>query len=234
MNKQKPVYLMAGGRSSRGKGIDPIMEAVFEEIGKKLPAIAYVGAASDDDKSFFKYIGDLLKKAGAGDVIHAITVPPKADIQKAREVLGSADAIFISGGDVERGMEVLEQKNLSGFLEELYRQGKLFIGTSAGSIMLAKEWVRWRDPDDDSSAELFPCLGFAEVICDTHAESDGWEELQAALKLEKENTRGYGIGTGSCLKVYPEGKVEAVGSAVDRYIHHPGKVEKLADLLPFA
>jgi len=51
--------------------------------------------------------------------------------------------------------------------------------------MLSKEWIRWRDPDDDATAEFFPCLGIAPLICDTHGEQDGWEELQALFKTGK-------------------------------------------------
>jgi peptidase E len=233
VNTPKPVFLMSGGRSSRqGKKADTIMPAILKEIGRKAPAIGYVGAASDDDKSFFKFMAAEFLKGGAAEVVHALIVPSKADLAKTRDMLTKVDAVFISGGDVERGMQILEEKNLTGFLKELYSQGKLFFGASAGSIMLAREWVRWRDPDDDSSAELFPCLGFAPVICDTHAESDGWEELQAALGLEKNNTRGYGIATGSCLKVNTDGTVEALGDPVNLYLKQAGKVDKQADILP--
>ena len=79
----------------------------------------------------------------------------------------------------------MQEKNITDFLVGLYKQGKPFFGISAGSIMLAQEWIRWRDPEDDTTAEIFPCLGIAPVICDTHGEEDGWEELQALIALEK-------------------------------------------------
>jgi peptidase E len=232
-NTIKPVFLMSGGRSSRqGKKADTAMQAVIEAIGRKAPSIGYVGAASDDDKSFFKFIAAEFLKAGASEVVHALIAPAKADLVKTRSILEKADAVFISGGDVERGMQVLEEKNMGGFLKDLYRQGKLFFGASAGSIMLARKWVRWTDPENDASAELFPCLGFAGVICDTHSESDGWEELQAALSLEKEKTAGYGIATGACLKVGPGGVLEAFGAPVNVYLKQAGKVVKQPDILP--
>jgi peptidase E len=233
MNSQKPVFLMAGGRSSRqGKKKDTIMPALFEEIGRASPSIGYIGVASDDDREFYKFIAADFIKAGASEVSHALMVPPKADLAKARELLKKVDAVFISGGDVERGMQVLEEKNMIGFLRELYLQGKMFFGASAGSIMLAREWVRWRDPNDDASVELFPCLGFAPVICDTHAESDDWEELRTALSLKKDITPGYGIATGSCLKVSGESRVEALGGPVSMYIQEAGNVNQKADILP--
>ena len=136
--------------------------------------------------------------------------PPGADLKKARNILESADIVFISGGDVEAGMEILQEKNMIDFLTGLYRQGKPFFGISAGALMLAAKWVRWRDPDDDDSAELFDCLGFAPVICDAHDEQAGWEELQAALMLEKEGVKGYGLAAGSAIKVTHDGKVETI------------------------
>jgi peptidase E len=233
VNKIKPVFLMSGGRSSRqGKKVDTAMRAILEATACKAPSIGYVGAASDDDRSFFKLIAAELIKAGASEVVHALIAPAKADLVKARSILEKADAVFISGGDVERGMQVLEEKNMGGFLKDLHQQGKLFFGASAGSIMLAREWVRWQDPEDDASAELFPCLGFAGVICDTHSESDGWEELQAALSLEKSTTTGYGITTGACLKVDPTGTLEAFGEPVNVFQNQAGKVLKQPDILP--
>ena len=130
------------------------------------------------------------------------------------------------------GMQILAEKNLVVFLQGLYKQGKLFFGASAGSIMLAGEWVRWRDPHDDSTAELFPCLGLTPIICDTHAEDDDWTELKTALKLRRNNAQGYGIPAGACLKVYPDGRVEALAGAVVRYALLNGKIECHGNFLP--
>ena len=230
--KIKPVFLLAGGRHSRSNKPDPLLQAVFREYGIASPAVAYSGTASGDDRSFFSFIAGSFVAAGADKVTHAVIAPDGADLKKAQKILESADIIFISGGDVEAGMEVLEGKNMIDFLTGLYRQGKPFFGISAGAIMLADRWVRWPDPDDSNSAELFPCLGYAHIICDTHDEQGGWEELQAALMLEKEGVKGYGLASGSAVKVTPDGQVEAIGGTVHRYIRRAGGVDRIDDLLP--
>jgi len=232
MNDQKPLYLLSGGRGGSNKSTNQILHEVFREIGKVSPNIAYVGAASDDNRIFYQFIAGMIKKTGSCKVNRVLICSPKADLSKAKGALESADAIFISGGDVEMGMRVLEEKNLTGFLRDLSKQGKIFFGASAGSIMLAGEWVRWKDPDDDSTAELFPCLGLAPIICDTHAEDDYWAELKMALKLSGDNAQGYGIPAEACLKVYPDGRVGALGGAITRYVRHSGQVEQQANLLP--
>lgn len=234
MNNRKPLYLLSGGRGGDDKSTKLILQVIFREIVKRSPNIAYVGAASDDNRMFYQFIADMMKQVAACKVNRVVICSPKADISKAKGTLESADAIFVSGGDVEMGMRVLQEKNLTGTLQGLYNQGKLFFGASAGSIMLAGEWVRWKDPDDDSTAELFPCLGLASIICDTHAEDDDWAELKMALKLSKDDAQGYGIPAEACLKVYPDGKLESLGGTVTRYVQHSGQVERQTNLLPIS
>ena len=150
----------------------------------------------------------------------------------ARKILEQADIVFVSGGDVDLGMNVLKEKGMMDFLSGQHEGGKLFFGLSAGSIMLAHEWVRWPDPDDASSAELFPCLDFAPVICDCHDEEGDWEELKAALVLEKDGTEGYGLGAGSGIRVFPDGQIEALASPVYHFRKNGGKIARLDDLKP--
>lgn len=232
MNIKKPVYLLAGGRSTSHEMFAYLIQSVFRESGAVSPTIAYVGTANDDDESFFNRMAGIFREVGAYKVTHAMISPRRANLKKAQDILKSAEIVFISGGDVERGMQILKEKNMTDFLFELYEQGKLIFGSSAGSVMLAKEWVRWRDPDDDSTAELFPCLGFAPLICDTHDELDGWQELKTVLRLKQDNTKGYGIVSGTAAKVFPDGRVEALGGAIQQYIRHGRRVYKSSDILP--
>ena len=70
------------------------------------------------------------------------------------------------------------------------------------------------------------------MICDTHGEAEGWEELQALLAMEKDNTIGYGIVSGTAMKVFPDGKIEALGGAIHQYTKSNGIVKRLNDILP--
>jgi cyanophycinase-like exopeptidase len=230
MSLKKNIYLMAGGRGARATTL--VMKAIFKELAKPNPLIAYIGAASGDDRNFFGFIGEMIQRGGGCSLVQVLLTAKKADINKAKDILSVSDAVFMSGGDVEAGMQVLQEKQLSAYLKDLYTEGKLFFGASAGSIMLADHWVRWTDPDNDLSAELFPCLGIAPVLCDTHAEGDHWEELQWALKLNKPGLTGYGIATNSCLKVTPSGELEALGGPVARFSRINDQVNPMPDLAP--
>ncbi len=228
----KPVYLLAGGRGRNRQVPDPLIQLALKEAGKKLPEVAYIGTASGDDTSFFDMLGRMFNACGAGKVTHVFITPEDADISKAKSIIESSDIVYISGGDVERGMKPLIEKGMVEFLLSLYKTGKPFFGISAGSIMLAQEWVRWRNPDDDSTAELFPCLGIAPIICDTHDEEGGWEELKAALALKPEGAIGYGLVSAAAVKVFAGGRVEALGGAIHRFQRIENKVNRITDLLP--
>jgi dipeptidase E len=233
MNNLKPIYLLAGGRSSNREPLCSLIQIIFKENGVTSPTVAYVGTANGDDESFFQRMADILRTAGAGKVNHALISSYGADLRKARDVLTSADIVLVSGGDVFEGIQKLKERNMVDFLRRLYDQGKPFFGLSAGSIMLAENWVHWSDPNDDSTAELFPCLQFAPIICDTHGEQDDWEELKMALKLSKDDQKGYGIVSGTAIRVYPNSRmVEALGGAINQFIRHEGRIIRLSDILP--
>lgn len=244
-NPPPPLYLLAGGHPQQPRpGPDPLMQAALRQTGIARPMVAYIGAASGDNAAFRLHIGNLLEQAGAGQVLLAPLCGARADPEKAKTILEAADVVFVSGGDVEEGMRVLREQGMVSVLGSLYRQGVPFIGVSAGSIMLADRWVRWTDPDDDGSAELFPCLGFAPVLCDTHGEGpkpetrtpngcgpeEGWEELRAALTVSPPGTVGYGIVSGTALVVEPGGRVSALGGEAHVFRRETAGVVQLPNL----
>lgn len=219
-----PILLLAGGPGSDPAATGRLLASTLAATGKPAPAVAYIGAASGDHAGFMARMASLLRGAGAGHVKLAPLAGRHASPAAARHVIEQADLIYVSGGDVEEGMAVLSRADMLPVLREQYAAGKPFVGVSAGSIMLGKRWVRWRNPEDDASAETFACLGLAPVLCDTHAEDDDWVELRALLQLEGEGAAGYGIGSGCALRVWPGGDCEAAGDGVVRLVCKDGHV----------
>jgi hypothetical protein len=52
------------------------------------------------------------------------------------------------------------------------------------------------------------------------------------MALEKDGTIGCGIVSGTAIKVFPDGKIEALGGAIHQYTKRNGKVERIADIVP--
>jgi peptidase E len=233
MNTQQPLYLFAGGRGHDILSTMTSVRNLIKSLGKKKPVIAFIGAASlRDNWLVYAFISLIIKVRCNCRFERVVLARPNADLTRAKAQLQKADAVFFSGGDVEAGMQVLNEKGMMGYFAELANQGKLLFGVSAGSIMLSQSWVRWQDPQDDSSAELFSCIGMAPLICDTHAEGDGWVELQKALELAQEGTTGYGINSAACLKVYSDGHISAHCGPVVCFRKKNGRIERQPDLLP--
>ncbi|HZW50137.1 MAG TPA: Type 1 glutamine amidotransferase-like domain-containing protein [Bacillota bacterium] len=226
MNNVKPIFLFAGGQPRNPKAMLTSLAEVMRECGKLKPRIAYLGVANGDHLMFFQSIKSMLQEAGAGEVLLLKLARTKIDLAASKQALENADAIFISGGEVEDGMRWLERHELSDFLKELRSRGKLFFGISAGSIMLGKAWLHWENPEDDTTAELFSCLGFVSTTFDTHAEEDDWIELKKALQLQGPGACGYGIPSGSVVRVDEQDKMTTFGKPLLCYENIEGQVRR--------
>ena len=217
MTSSKPanIFLIAGG--PKAKNTKEILAEVLASCKEKAPCVAYIGTASGDNKDFFLMLKPIIIAAGFGKVT-LVSVVRQFDPDKAKNILVASDIVFISGGDVEMGMKYLTKRKLIPFFRELYDGGKLFCGVSAGAIMLCRNWMSWHDPDDDNTAELLDCLGFAPLLCDVHAKEDNWVEMKRLLGFFPPGTVGYGIPAEGALRVAPDGKITPIGLAPIRFI----------------
>jgi hypothetical protein len=194
----------------------------------KPPVVAYVGTASNDNRGFFAMIRGAMS-AMSSRIVLAKIASARAKVSEARNLLEECDMVFVSGGDVDHGMKLLQDRGMVEPLCALARRGKPMFGISAGSLMLSREWVRFPD-DDEARAEIFPCLGIAPVHCDAHSESDGWSELRVLVRLLHERGDrepvGYGLTRKGALRVDIAGepKLEAFGTAIPRIVVTRGRV----------
>jgi peptidase E len=206
----------------------------------KKPLVAYVGAASADNVGFQAMIGAVIASAGAR-VRGVKLASPHARVSAAQTLLEDCDVVFVSGGDVEAGMHVLEDRGVLPLFHALGRAGKPMIGISAGSIMLGRAWVRF--PDDEEIARtgsrapsVFPCMGLAPLCVDAHAEDDEWGELRVLLlllALAGEAAVGHGLTRKGGIMVEPDARgarVTAFGTAAPRFIAQAGTVEEASPL----
>ena len=226
MNEIKPIFLLAGGNFHTPNSMVPSIARALKECGLEKPRVAYLGVASGDNLFFYGAIKSLLHEAEAGEVFLLRLAKTRVDLASVKRALETSDAIFISGGEVDDGMRWLERHGLVDFLRELRSQGKLFIGVSAGSIMMGTHWVRWKKPNDDATAELFDCLGFAPTTFDTHAEDEDWKELKIALQLQGPGAHGYGIPREGMVSVDNQGQMVALEKTLLCYVNNEGQVQK--------
>jgi peptidase E len=241
--RARVVHLVGGGPGTV-LALRRHFKAALGALGREKALVAYVGTASNDDAGFFRMIRAGLTTAvsrGRGARMElAKLASPRASASEARALLEDSDMVFVSGGDVEHGMRVLEERDMARTLRALSAAGKPMFGISAGSLMLAREWVRFPDEDDDSTAELFPCLGIAPLHVDAHSEDDGWSELRVLVRLLHERGDrepvGHGLTRKGALRVVLDGprgdraKMEPMGTPIPRLVVRRGKVVDAAPL----
>jgi peptidase E len=226
MSAERPALLLAGGRPRDPSGTIRTLSRALQECLVQKPKVAYIGTASGDSVIFFNMIKSLLKKAGAAEVSLVRLAKEGADASAAKRTLERSDIIFISGGEVEDGMQWLERHDLVGFLKDLYRRGKLFLGMSAGSIMMGAHWVHWDDETDDNTASLFDCLNLIPCVFDTHAEDEDWKELKTALRLMGPGARGYGIPRDGMISADSGGNLVNMEKELLVYVNRDGTIEQ--------
>jgi peptidase E len=235
--KSTTTIHLTGGGPGAFLALRRHFKSALQPIESKRPLVAYVGAASDDNAGFFTMIKTAVC-AGATQVRmrQAKSASPRASASDARALLEECDLVFVSGGDVEHGMNVLREKDLAKPLKKLAESGKPMFGISAGSLMLAKEWVRFPD-DDPAKAEIFPCLGIAPLHADAHDEADNWNELRVLVDLLRRRgddaPLGYGLTRKGGLRIAlgsGGAKIEPIGTPIPRIGVRKNKVVDLAPL----
>ena len=220
VRNENPALLLAGGRPIDA-GIYAAALSPFLAATPK-PVAAYIGAANGDNPAFYALMKSMLLRAGVSKVVFVRLARKKIDAGAVKAALAFADLIFISGGEVEDGMNWLNRHGLTAFLKSLYREGKQFLCVSAGTIMMGARWVRWDDPGNDDTAELFDCLGIIPVVFDTHAEDEDWIELKTVLRLTGDGARGYGIPRGGAIRADSKGTLVNLKESYLTFINENG------------
>ena len=83
----------------------------------------------DDDRKAFEELGIIVEE------LEITTASP----DKILEVLNRNDYIFVSGGNTFYLLQELRRKGADALITEQIRAGKLYIGTSAGSVILCPD-----------------------------------------------------------------------------------------------
>ena len=83
----------------------------------------------DDDRKAFEELGIIVEE------LEITTASP----DKISEILNRNDYIFVSGGNIFYLLQELRRKGADILITEQIRAGKLYIGTSAGSVILCPD-----------------------------------------------------------------------------------------------
>lgn len=130
----------------------------------------------DDDRKKFEELGF---------DVHIFDIKEKTE-SEIRSFLSGVDIIFVSGGNT---FWLLEKARKSGFdkvLRELSKSNKIYIGSSAGSIIVGPNIEPIKSFDDPSAANLdsYDAIGLVDFVVLPHWGKDKYKEKQAAVVKE--------------------------------------------------
>jgi peptidase E len=235
-NARRPTTLIAGQFGSPHFGTKPYLGEALARTGKRQPVVLYVGVANGDDLRFGAALAQVAKDAGAHEVVWPKLVRKRKQLATMRAALAAADLVFVGGGDVDAGMRALHDAALVEDLHAAAARGAVFVGMSAGAIMLGERWIRWPHVHaGDHEAETYECLAIVPYAVDTHGEGDDWQEARsyAAVRARElgEEARAYCVPSGGALVIHPQGKLEARGEPVPVFAAAPERAARLTTTL---
>ena len=127
---------------------DPI-EWVLEKEGDVAPYNSVAKLTKERDDDFEKWPLCLYYKNKGFDVIF---VDLKEDSTSIKERLHNVDIIDVPGGDVNWLLDWAKKSKLDTYLKDLLNNGVVYVGTSAGSMLLNPDigftWWELDKPDD--------------------------------------------------------------------------------------
>lgn len=162
-------------------------------VGKKA---VFIPTAGDpyDNKDFVEADKIALEKYSL-DVIE-VDIKNKSE-EEIREAIGEPDVILVAGGDTFYLMEKLKESGADKVIKEFIKNGSVYIGSSAGSIICCPTIEGAKEFDDPSLAPKlnnFDGMGIFKDVIIPHTHKEKYFECvkRATEKLE---SKGY--------KVYP-------------------------------
>ena len=155
---------------------------VGEDVaGKKVAFIPTAAVYPCDDaetKETLEFItkSDRAALQSLGLIVENLEVS-SVSAKTVEESILNADYIFVGGGDTFFLMQELRRKSADKLISEHIRKGKLYMGTSAGSLLMQKDIVADGVENPELSPDLngdFTALGFIDFYLYVHYGSNFW------------------------------------------------------------
>lgn len=183
--------------------------------GARLLVVAW--ASADPDQAYRSLREELaLYRPGSVDPAPS-ALATEADRARFSTQLAAATAVFFTGGDQRRLMDVVEQGRVGDALRRRYAEGVVFAGTSAGTAVMSALAItadRDRRVMDDRSAEVRRGLGILPgVILDQHFVQRQRQNRLFGLVLAHPDLLGVGVDEGTALAVRDNRHAEVLGAS---------------------
>ncbi len=215
------LFIIGGGERP-----DSLMTHFVELGGGKDAKILIVPYASGDIHDTGQYQRDGFKRMGCTSVEYISVSKEDIETKEALDKLEGVTAVFFSGGDQNRLTDMLLGTKFLEKIKEIYREGGVVGGTSAGAAVMSKimltgeeKNVPERREGDFSyikrgTVQTAEGFGFVEsAIIDQHFIIRKRENRLLSLVLQQPDLVGIGIDEATAIIVNPDHSFKVAGQS---------------------
>jgi cyanophycinase len=203
-----PVYLFGGGTR------DPEALQKFVNEVPKASVLVITWPTSMPEETYQSLSSDL-HKAGAHEINHATHVTDKISRQKFLLQLSRANMVFISGGDQNVALDMIDRFDLRSPLQEAFKNGVIFAGTSAGTALMPAIAMTGEGDFSKVGKGLVGSregLGLIDLLVDQHFLVRSRQNRLKSLLLDNPTKTAVGVDENAAVRV--SGKIfEAFGAS---------------------
>jgi cyanophycinase len=212
------VIIGGGGRTT-----EMMKRFVALAGGGEKANIAIIPLASGDPREAYEEAAVEFKNLGARQVSCLLFSKAEAAADSTCEKFNGVTGVFFTGGDQVRVTRVIVGTPVHRRLLQLYRDGAVMGGTSAGAAIMSKVMITGDELINKDSTNMFKSiqkgnvetvegLGFLDqVVVDQHFVKRKRLNRLISVILEHPTLPGIGIDESTAVVVSPGGGVEVMG-----------------------
>jgi cyanophycinase len=207
-----------------GERTTDIMKKFIELAGGSKAVIVVFPMASSEPKETGRDQALELKQLGAAQSFSMILTKAQANMDSSLAMIQHVTGVFFSGGDQARLTAVLRGTRVDRKIHQLYSDGAVIGGTSAGAAVMSHVMITGDEkrPMPDSSFQSIEAdnvitlegFGFVEnAIIDQHFVKRRRHNRLMSLVLEHPNLVGVGIDESTAIWLKPDHTFEVMGNS---------------------
>lgn len=237
-SKRNSKTLIAIGGHEDKEHDQIILRCVAEMLPRKKLVVATL--ASEVAAEMWQQYRGIFRKLGVAEVVH-LSIGDREEVHsnlKLQDTLASAGGIFFTGGDQLRITSKLGGTALCQQIQDLYANGAVMAGTSAGASILTETMIvsgPERSHRIGDSLRMAPGLGFLrDLIIDQHFAERGRIARLIGIVTQNPRVLGLGIDEDTAVVLRDEKEFEVLGAgavyALDaRNMHYTNVSEQETD-----
>lgn len=212
----KGQLMIIGGAEDK-VGESTILKEAVETAGKENCKISIITTATNQPEAAGDEYEKIFKRLGAGEVkVINVETRDLANEESTNNLLKGSNGVFFTGGDQLRLTSILGGTAFHKTLRELYNDGCIIIGTSAGASAMSSTMIVDGNSNDAArkcTLKMAPGLGLLnEAIIDQHFAQRGRLGRLMCGVAENPEMLGIGIDEDTAIKVLPDKSFRVYGN----------------------